>query len=272
MKKLLSLFTLTALGAGAAQADTVVEWGAPSGATDIVTATQELGTGADPDIDTPTTYSSGHVASPVVGADYYPNNTGKSPTFNWAGSTTGAGNTQIFNPGNAANPDQIQFVTGNNDDPNFDGMIVWENFVTAPTTDLASFTTSIYRTGSGDLSGNLKFIFQDSADNWFASSDDFVIATGFDTRTLNVTGSTEWLAFTPHVSGDATIGAVASPASLSDVQAVGFYFDITKDGVAGKNAGVSLQHFGVSTVPEPGAFALIAGSLALGFVMVRRRK
>jgi hypothetical protein len=57
-------------------------------------------------------------------------------------------------------------------------------------------------------------------------------------------------------------------AGISFIQGVGTTLSIMDNGGQGGGSGVSIQ---LSAVPEPSAFALLSGALALGWVMVRRR-
>ena len=95
---------------------TIAQWGISGGDSGIVTSNLVLeGDGKW------TTYTPGDIVSPSVGPDYYPSNSGKTPSFNNARSN-GWGTRTISDD---ATGDTIQF--GKN--AASDCMVVWENLL-----------------------------------------------------------------------------------------------------------------------------------------------
>jgi hypothetical protein len=65
-----------------------------------------------------------------------------------------------------------------------------------------------------------------------------------------------------------TIGASATPA-LDDITAIGVLYTRTADNTTFANFRVN--EFTVTAVPEPATYALLAGAMVLGLVLLRRR-
>ncbi|CAA6690713.1 MULTISPECIES: PEP-CTERM sorting domain-containing protein [unclassified Lentimonas] len=104
--------------------------------------------------------------------------------------------------------------------------------------------------GTGSLGNALQldsFSFTQFGVEGFGSTEVFTI-TGSDATVTNTAGQN----FAAGSFGDSITFSVGAGSILNPE-----YYNFSME---------------VSSIPEPGAFALIAGSLALGFVMVRRRK
>lgn len=243
--------TLVAVS-NSANAQVIAQWGELSGDpgspsdVNIVTATQNFLDPADY-----TTFVPSTMVNPVQGADYYPNNTGRTPLFNIAASEDINGRRAVFQPGNAANPDQIQAqVSGASTSEQYSGMIVFEDLLEGSSDPLLSLTQYRYRFGNNFVEGSSRFLFQDNAGEWFASEPSGSIPGGFAGYTIDNAPAADWFAFTPfgtggNAAGEATIASTASTGiDFTNVQSVGVYFDITKDVSGGPSGiGFSLGYF-----------------------------
>lgn len=101
--------------------------------------------------------------------------------------------------------------------------------------------------------------------------------TGFNTNFsnghwLNIADASAatWLSFDPETSYS-TIEAAATP-DLSKVTGVGIWFENERASASAAGLGFHITGLEVTAVPEPSAYALLAGALTLGMVMVRRRR
>lgn len=217
---------------------TNVQWGtAVTGEAGIVTATTNY-------VSVPTNYVAGTAINPVVGADYYPNATGRTPIFNGAFSVSPGANMQIFDAGSGR--DQFQAASGTNDvNTHFTGMLAWEsaNFLPGFTGSLKAMSTEAYRFPEASATnGTVQFIFQASNGAWYISSNALSLATGFGIKNIANVAAATWLHFTPFTNGVATIGGVAVVSDFSNVKTVGVYFDIAKN-AADASVGFSADSF-----------------------------
>jgi hypothetical protein len=118
--------------------------------------------------------------------------------------------------------------------------------------------------------------------SWFVTSQTFTTAnisgatfgTTAELKTFNfTTTSTAWhtLTFTQNGiaangSGSLSLGATATSNLSGNINAWGIYVD------SGTGANVRFDTFTVSAIPEPSAFAALAGLGMLGFAATRRRR
>jgi len=123
--------------------------------------------------------------------------------------------------------------------------------------------------------------FYDSAEVDTTAADGSTAYLLFTTGSLNgFVTSASWDSFTgtsaPSAPStlDYTIGASATAASLTTLAGTGATVTVTNGGgttfVAGESSGSGVS-FTLSAVPEPSAYALLGGLLALTCVMLRRR-
>ena len=138
---------------------------------------------------------------------------------------------------------------------------------TGPTLDTLDTQTFGYDTGNIDfalfhavaLSGSTTYVSVES------------YSTADDTWSLDAS-ATNWVAW-DFTSNDYNVdftGAVAAP-SVS-VDGMGFYFDVNNLGFPEDDGFVNITGMTAVSVPEPSAYALLAGALALGCVISRRRR
>lgn len=216
------------------------------------------------DVTQVTTFSTtGGFQSPAQGADYYPasaNGGDEDPDFFAAKDNVAlqAAGFAIWDGGNADLLARVQAL-GSTSANNISSMWAWQ-------AEAGDFET-IGNTGFADFGGNVtnagyRFIFQDSAGDWFATATEFTNGTSI----ADVTAES-WLSFTPHNAGVAVVGGAATPGSFTDVQHVGFYqeFDTTGGG------GVFSTGFSATftAVPEPAGATLC---LIFGIAAFSRRR
>ncbi len=212
----------------------IVQWGAPGGETDIVTANLWGSTAMT------SNYTAGAEINPTVDANYYPNNTGRTPRINGAHSgesETGAGSRYGGNPDTLFwnNQPQDCFGAGANTGNPGNGstnkvMFLWEseNFLdVGGPYELVSLRFE-GRMRSADGEGTYRFVMKD-ADGSFHISQEFTHTDGTDfvAYASDVSGLT-WYAYTPFVDGVDTIGAVTSP-ELDRFKGIGLYTGTKND-------------------------------------------
>ncbi|MDZ8120503.1 hypothetical protein [Pontiella agarivorans] len=186
---------------------TLLQWGAPGGELDIVTANVTLG-----EAPYPTTYVDGETNSPVVGADYYPNNTDRSPLFNYACGAA-YGGAQVYD---IEDGDAIHFGKGVEE---YEAMVTWEDFLQEPT--LVQNLELDIRTQNSATNGAVRFLVKSaSSGNWYAS-EAFEVVKAYATLNGSLS-SLSWYEFTPHDGGTASVGA-AAVIDTEDIAAVGYY-------------------------------------------------
>ncbi len=238
--------SLALIASDSAQAQVIAQWSDQPFETDIVGASQNFVI-ADPN-DYPT-YVAGTAINPTVGANYYPNNAGRTPIFNGAFSEIPTGKALVFQPGNPANPDQIQAQVGATAATQFSGMFTFENLLPGTTDPLLSFSMQRYRFGAGfDPNGpsGSRFLFQDSSSQWYASDPSPSLPTGLSGQVIANVPTANWYAFTPFSSGVASIASAPSAGlDFTNVLAVGMYFDIAK--TSGSGVGFAAGYFQAAT-------------------------
>jgi len=250
------LITIAALASFAmtAQAETIVNWGATGGDTGIVTGNANGTYG--------TTYTGTYV-SPANGTNGYSTSVlGQTREYYGAMDVTGG----VFGINNLTGGDSVQMVKNfSNLGGTVNSMIAWESpdFLTSDR-ELESFTMQFEtRGGNGSTA---KYLIETTA-GWYQSVQTL---TDDDLTTISsAVGDLTWTAFTGFGITDTTGGAAAD---TDNIISVGAYFSSSIDAGGGNWTGAKLQYFEVTAIPEPGTYALLGGLLALGHVMVRRRR
>ena len=124
-----------------------------------------------------------------------------------------------------------------------------------------------------DIATDFHIVLEFGAGNWFLGDSTFNnTTTNVWTTDLTLDLSTEtWKALTVDVGTEISVGAIASLPSLntSSLTGIGFYADIPDQQRIRID---TLEVNAVAAVPEPSTYAALAGALALGFVMLRRRR
>ncbi len=258
-----------------ASAATIVSWGEASDIVGGFTNLSASGTGQ-----TTISFSNGY-SSPAVGANYYPNNAGKTPSFYGAGnqttsstetpSATTNGTRAISN----ATPDTIQFG-GQNTSADTNKVVT--------TSKLLLWTSNEFLTSDNELSG-MSLINLDNGSTVFTQNR-FVIQLGSSyyisqnfgenptaATTVGFTDPTlvSWFDYDPTVDISA-INAAAVISDFSNLTKAGFFSTGTSTAAS---ASVFVQNntrfFEVTAVPEPTVFALV-GAAAAAMLVFRSRK
>ncbi|MGB2402454.1 MAG: PEP-CTERM sorting domain-containing protein [Akkermansiaceae bacterium] len=228
---------------------TLVQWGEDAGATDIVTSTQS--------VTTDTTFVSGDVDSPTVGASYYPNASGRNPDFNVAGSD----DTWSINVENDAAGDSITFAASTNS--NTDSIVIWEDF--SPMTAVLDYTFNLNSSVSNGFPEQAKYrlVMQDGAGDWYIQGNSTF--WGFDTSNVNASDIT-WYDYEPYFDGADSISDEPKSPTIAGAQAFGY----RQFNSFGANMEHNVSFFQVmAVVPEPSSTALLGLG---GLVMALRRK
>ncbi|MBT3191487.1 MAG: hypothetical protein HN341_02925 [Verrucomicrobia bacterium] len=218
MRKFIAV-SVVALAVVCAQAETIVQWGSESGETDIVTADQVVANVMQ------TTWD-GDTLTPTVGEDYYPNaGSVRTPIIYGAGSI-GNEEVDILD----GSPDSFRTdVNVGSYGYNYKGMLVWKDLL-GTGRSVTDFAIAVQGRAGNENSGTIRWLVQE-AGQWYISSQTYAYdSNGYSTHAANIS-SLSWNEFTPFNSGTATIGASASP-ELDNVTAVGFYFDVSTDGIS----------------------------------------
>lgn len=207
----LTIVATLAIGILISDAAEIVQWGEPGGGSDIST-----GAISDGPVDAVTgTYIAGEIATQTSCPDYYPNAAGRNPAFNATWSSAGSGRVEVREEGQ-------YFSVPRNGMGSLAVSYIWENGIsmTADGEALSTFTVQS-RQRSNDRDYSVRFIFQDTSDNWYIS-EQFDFVKGVDYSEISVdANSIKWFTYTPFVAGEDEIGTSANP-SLGSYKAVGF--------------------------------------------------
>jgi len=265
MKTSLKLLALiAALPLASLNAAVLVQWGETGpgnqGARDIVSGNVNLA-------DRSSTYNTTTASNPAVGANYYPNATGRSPIF-YSGASAGFKTGLI---GDAASGDRITYYDTIATGTTFRTMFMWvaADFLESPTgKTFDSVTMNIGARDTTNTNAGARVIVQQGSSFYITDAQSFI---GGTPQTLNFNLTTaNWYNFTPFVSGVEVIGSTAT-VSLTDIDGVGYYTTVENGDAANKQTGSQLSYFQATAVPEPATWMLLAGSLTCLVVLRRRR-
>ena len=214
----------------------LLQWGAPGGDTNIVSGTANFQ--SEPD-----TYVDATEINPAVGAAYYPDSTNRSPLFNGA---LEFGNGASGSVRDDAGGDYIQ-TTDN--ETNHTGMIVWESFLQTPNS-INGISGEFYVHLSTN-SAKIRFVVKENG-AWYAADALDGVPAAYTTLAIDPT-TVNWNAFTPMSNGVAVVGAAVGMLPMTNVTAVGFYYDV--DDGAAKWHGIRVRHFRVTGFADTGLSA-----------------
>jgi hypothetical protein len=208
--KCLAILTTLGISTSPSHAAEIVRWGKSGGATDISAGVSDGPVGAVTD-----TYLAGEISTQKSNPNYYPNATGSNPAFNADWSSSGSGTVEVRDDGQ-------YFSVPRNGAGSLAVSYIWENgaSMTADGGMLSTFTVqSRQRTNDRDYS--VRFIYQDTSNNWYISEQfDFTKGGGFNEISVDAR-RIKWFVYTPFVGGTDKIGSAATP-TLRSYKAVGF--------------------------------------------------
>lgn len=247
------------IGLSSARAETLVQWGEnPSGpgtpGTNIVSANQLLvGAGS--------TFT-GNTNNPPVGANYYPDNAGRSPYFSAAvSSITNAGARVVEQ---AASGDRLTLY-GATLTPGqaFRAMVMWSSNLFLSISDplvLTNITMVMNQRLSNSTTNQAVRVILRQNDTYFASGP-APFGASVATNVFAMSDQT-WFSFTPFAAGVETIGDAVAAPSFTNVQAVGYYFSAENGSGVASNAGLQVSFFAAEGVSpsESATFTLSATS------------
>lgn len=262
MKKLMMILAVL-MAAFVLQADVLVQWGQTGvgnqGATDIVTANVNY-------VGRSSTFTAGSADNPVVGANYYPNATGRNAIFAQASSTS----FKQALVAEAASGDRLTSYDTIASGLTFRNMVMWDaaNFLSTPIgKTFNSVTMDIGARDVTNTNAGARVIVQQGSSFYVTASQSFIGGTP-QTLAFNLATAT-WYDFTPFASGVEVIGSAAT-VSLADIEGIGYYATVQNGDAANKATGSQLSYFqAAAVVPEPGTLSLM-GVFALVLFGMRR--
>jgi len=261
----------TALLLGAplfAQPQTIIHWGGDhvSGSSNLnLLNAATADTGATrvwaPSIVTPTTNYSAPAGRIGPFSGTFQNTAAAASAFNAL---------SVLNSGTA---DLINFRAGGSGDTNVKGLVyfVKSDFLNMSTSSigLTGMTGTLNVNAQPSTTAEYRFAVLDSG-NWYLSQTSTAVTGDFEISNF---GTTNWGAWSVP-SGPTPSPFAALPGSfttagedLTNVQAVGFYFDSSRTGGQAQGSFASFQ---IIAIPEPGTLALLG--IALGSLLLFRRK
>ncbi|MDF7825542.1 beta-galactosidase [Pontiellaceae bacterium B12227] len=209
----------------------IIQWGEVGGDTGIVTNNQSF-------IFKSITYVGNTNANPVVGADYYPVNTNRSPRFNTAASSNG-------NAKEISDKDSGDIIRSGKNQATYDCMYVWDLLPDGGTAGLVSLAAEArFSMFGGSGTGTVHWIVQKESGDWYASAglqltQYHANAASFPTLSVDEPSGLNWYNFTPLVNGYGSIGSLAI-IDMKNVKSVGLYYDLSGSGV---NIYADLRYF-----------------------------
>ncbi len=268
MKKIIIAALATAALMGAAQATTILNWGG-----DYVSANAQMVLGTPTDTGLKRTWA-------------YSDTTAKSPSSGYSGPTFyGALESE-----SSAGPTDLtvkrvtQNAAGDRIDVNNDQSTATYNraaglifFKQADWLALTSGAVSFDATSSIDIrftannrnSGGSRAAVLNNG-TWYLSSTEFTAYSG--TLSIPNAAAENWGAWTATGAPlAAPPGSFTTPGStFTQIQAVGYWFDVTRSGSTPRNANVAVDQIIFNAIPEPGSVGLLA--LGAAAFMIRRRR
>ncbi|MDF7825545.1 hypothetical protein P4B35_16080 [Pontiellaceae bacterium B12227] len=212
----------------------IVQWGAAGGSTDITT--NDVGVSGES-----STYVAGTESNPTVGPDYYPNNTDKSPVFNFAGYA--AGSVQSLTIDDDWTGDRIQV---NRNQTNQQHMVVWENYLDETATTLMGVSIEIQGFNAAFSDGNYRIVIEKSNGDWFAS-EATALTTAYTDGIIQYTDGMTWYEYTPHAGDNPVIAATPTTIDMENVVSVGYYAEV--NGASSAWYGTRMRHFAAYAAP-----------------------
>lgn len=203
----------------------IVQWGALGEETNVVSSTQYRNNAFG------FTYDSTNVVSPEQGASYYSDSTDRSPIFYGANSIDEwEVSVKSYDSG-----DVLELTPTIDVNETYSAMVVWQDFLDVSSW-IDTFSISIEKR-YWDTDSHYRYLVQKASGEWYAGP-----ARTFGTRT-DQAGLLPWYAFTPFVDGTATIASARSEIDLTDITALGFYFESENVSDASHIVGATLSCF-----------------------------